>query len=353
MDSKIGKIMLKDEKQVDYKYKNKTRERFYSFIKKIKINYGCLNPECKWIGELPPCCLEFHHLHNKVKQISQMTCSSIDAICKEINKCTILCTTCHRLTTHNYLNSNNFKLCKVIKQDDHLIQYHDNKILLEIPIISVKTTTPRAIIRQKSENKSSVHVTKLVNTNIELTNKKALLNPPFLKLHWQVIAGTILGGSSLIKPKKGKHYYLSMRDKNAEWLEYKAKILSNFASLEPFTKEKTNRWHSLCFPVFDQFARLFYKEGKRHLDVESISNKLSTFGILIWYGDCGSYKDKKIIFNTRIWGKEGTEALSYYFTLCGWQTEIIENKIILDEESSYKLIRMLEPEMSGTGIEIG
>ena len=81
-----------------------------------------------------------------------------------------------------------------------------------------------------------------------------LLNPTFLRLHWQTIAGAILGGSSLVKPKHGKHHYLSMRGKDAEWLEFKTNILTNFASQEPFTKEKTNRWHSLCFPVFDQFA---------------------------------------------------------------------------------------------------
>ena len=182
-----------------------------------------------------------------------------------------------------------------------------------------------------------------------------LLNPTFLRLHWQTIAGAILGGSSLVKPKHGKHHYLSMRGKDAEWLEFKTNILTNFASQEPFTKEKTNRWHSLCFPVFDQFADLFYKDGKRYLDIDRIevlSTKLYTFGIMIWYGDCGKYIDEKIVFNTHIWGKEGTEALAYYFTLCGWQTDIAEDKILLNEESSHKLIQMLEPELRGTGIKI-
>ena len=170
-------------------------------------------------------------------------------------------------------------------------------------------------------------------------------NPTFTKRHWQLIAGTIIGGSSLIKPKNGKHYYLSMRGKNAEWLEYKALILKDFASLEPFTKEKTNRWHSLCFPVFDQFAPLFYKEGKRHLTVDILS-QLWTYGLMVWYQDSAKHDDKNIIFNTHIWGKTGTQIVVDYFNLCGWSSETIKEGVMLDSESSLKLFKMIEPEMN-------
>ena len=170
-----------------------------------------------------------------------------------------------------------------------------------------------------------------------------LTNPPFIKAHAQLILGTILGGSSLVKPKNGKHYYLSMRDKNGEWLEYKAAWLKDFASLEPFTKEKTNRWHSLCFPVFDQFVPLFYREGKRYADIDTLS-KLMDFGIMIWFGDCGKYINGEIVLNTKIWG-EGAKVIQEYFSLCGWNSQIIKNKVVLNHASSLKFLKTIEREM--------
>jgi hypothetical protein len=171
-----------------------------------------------------------------------------------------------------------------------------------------------------------------------------LINPPSTKRQLQLIAGTIMGGSSLIKPKKGRHCYLSMRDKNGYWLEYKAGFLKNFASLEPFTKEKTNRWHSLCFPVFDQFLEIFYKEGKRYIDVNTLS-KFWDFGLMIWFGDCGKYINGEIRFNTHIWGEEGTKIISEYFLLCGWNTRPEKYCIVFDPVSSIKFLKTVEPVM--------
>jgi hypothetical protein len=169
-------------------------------------------------------------------------------------------------------------------------------------------------------------------------------NPIFTKRHWQLIAGTILGGSSLIKSKKGKHYYLSMRGKDAKWLEYKAQWLNDFSSSTPFTEEKTNRWHSLCSPVFDQFQDLFYKDGKRYLDVEVLS-QLWDFGLMIWYRDCGKY-NKEITFNTHVWGESGSQTIVYYFELCGWNSKIIKERtyfrVKLDKESSIKLFKTIQ-----------
>lgn len=96
------------------KDQKKAKDRFFEFIKTIKNHYGCLNPDCKWSGPLEPCCLDFHHLINEDKvHVSQMTNSSIELIRKEINKCTLLCATCHRLVTYDHLDSSQFKLCKI------------------------------------------------------------------------------------------------------------------------------------------------------------------------------------------------------------------------------------------------
>ena len=44
----------------------------------------------------------------------------------------------------------------------------------------------------------------------------------------QILLGTILGGSSIIKPERGKNCYLAMRDYDQEWLSYKIELLKDF-----------------------------------------------------------------------------------------------------------------------------
>lgn len=55
---------------------------------------------CELCGENHPACLDFHHRSDeeKIKDISLMVthCYSIENILKEINKCTVLCSNCHR-----------------------------------------------------------------------------------------------------------------------------------------------------------------------------------------------------------------------------------------------------------------
>ena len=52
-------------------------------------------------------------------------------------------------------------------------------------------------------------------------------NGPILKENQkQTLYGTILGGSSIIKPDRGKNCYLAMRDNNKLWLDYKIEVLS-------------------------------------------------------------------------------------------------------------------------------
>lgn len=53
---------------------------------------------CSFCGENDPACLDFHHRKRseKEKELSQMHCHSIDELKKEIEKCEILCSNCHR-----------------------------------------------------------------------------------------------------------------------------------------------------------------------------------------------------------------------------------------------------------------
>jgi hypothetical protein len=167
------------------------------------------------------------------------------------------------------------------------------------------------------------------------------------KREYQVILGTILGGSSIICPKKGKHCYLSMRDKRAKWLEFKAFQLANFASQEPFTIEKTNRWHSLAHPIFDEFRAKFYHNNKRYLDIENLT--FWDIGLSIWFGDAGIFKNGQVILNTHVWGCKGTETLAKYFELCQWPAEIFMDRtyyrLRLNREASVHFMNTIQPHL--------
>ncbi len=57
--------------------------------------------DCK--NKYHPFCMDFDHLKDKTKNISDMLNSgcSLDAIKKEIEKCELVCSNCHRLRTYN------------------------------------------------------------------------------------------------------------------------------------------------------------------------------------------------------------------------------------------------------------
>lgn len=75
------------------KLKNKRRK----FVSDIKSKSGCVI--CK---ENDPVCLDFHHLRDKEHTIAQMIgdLKNEKQIQKEIDKCVVLCSNCHRKIHH-------------------------------------------------------------------------------------------------------------------------------------------------------------------------------------------------------------------------------------------------------------
>lgn len=163
----------------------------------------------------------------------------------------------------------------------------------------------------------------------------------------QIIKGTILGGSSIIKPAKGNTCYLSMRSKKSKWLDYKALELSQLASERPFTLEVTNRWHSKCDLIFNDFETMFYKNRRRNINIDAL-NDLKDIAYMIWFGDCGSYNDKYVSLNTNVWGEKGTIIIKKYLELACFDSEIKMDRkgfrLKLSEESSKIFIQIIEPQ---------
>jgi len=142
-------------------------------------------------------------------------------------------------------------------------------------------------------------------------------NPEIDDWHRQIITGTILGGSSVVKPKKGRNCYLFMRSSNRDWLNYKAREIKEFSSQRPFTQEgSTLRWHSNCYPIFTDYYNLFYTNNKKHIKMD-ILDTLRDIGLAIWYGDSGRLDKDKIILNINKFGEVGGEIIRDYFSQVG------------------------------------
>lgn len=174
------------------------------------------------------------------------------------------------------------------------------------------------------------------------------IDPTLSKRQINIIQGTILGGSSIISPMNGRNSYLSMRHKDLSWLSYKASELTPIISKKPMLTEMTNRWHSICCPLFNEQKSLFYQDQNRYLTVENLEKcNLIDIAFAIWYGDAGDYNSNRIILNTHIWGEQNSLVIIDYFQLLDYKAELFTSRgnyrIRLDACSSCQFIEMIWP----------
>jgi len=164
----------------------------------------------------------------------------------------------------------------------------------------------------------------------------------------QIIIGTILGGSSLTKPKKGKNYHLMMRGGNPYWLDYKVLELRELCSPNSYLcerKTKYVRWHSYSFPIFTEMRQWFYSEdGSRKIEMK-VLDKLRDIGLCIWYLDCGWVEKGQVHINTTLHGEQGSETICRYFNEISLPAEIKQvaksKRIILTRLASQKLLSFI------------
>lgn len=158
----------------------------------------------------------------------------------------------------------------------------------------------------------------------------------------QIITGTVLGGSSIIRPKNGNNCYLSMRSKNKKWLQCKAQELEQFVPPNPIYLENNKyfRWHFACSPLFNEFYELFYKDGKKHVKIE-ILDSLKAIGLMVWFIDAGMIKDNKALISVKTFAKEDIKTINKYFSLLGMTSKVVKTKIELDEKSTNKFLYII------------
>ncbi len=82
-----------------YYYQNKDKYRSRSKINREELRQyvNRLKVECCICGESDVACLDFHHIDDKIMNVSQLINSeSIELIKREIEKCIVICSNCHR-----------------------------------------------------------------------------------------------------------------------------------------------------------------------------------------------------------------------------------------------------------------
>lgn len=103
----------------------------------------------------------------------------------------------------------------------------------------------------------------------------------------QIIIGTVLGGSSIVKPQKGVNYYLAMAGKSEMWLQYKMKELDDVFPRITLNKDgNTYRCTSKCSTDLTELYGEIYKDGMRDISAETLDS-LRDIALAIWFLDGG------------------------------------------------------------------
>lgn len=130
------------------------------------------------------------------------------------------------------------------------------------------------------------------------------------------LIGTVLGGSSLVKPPKGVNYYLSMRSQNRDWLIYKMGHMEKyFEESSIYQYGNTYRVNSCCHGDLTDVYETLYEENKRKVTMK-VLDPFMDMGLSVWFLDNGGKtgRDKKNAYlNTTKFGEAGTDVIKEYF----------------------------------------
>ena len=174
------------------------------------------------------------------------------------------------------------------------------------------------------------------------------VGPIITEAQKQILYGTILGGSSIIRPNNGKNYYLAMRGSNKIWLNYKIEELKCFFKIDENTIKKdknTYRCYSVAYPVFHEVQKLFYKNNSKIIQKETLEI-LTENAWMVWFVDAGRKDRKKCYLRTHKFGEEGSKIIANYFTSldcdCKNQKNRGRNEIVFSEKGSVELLNIIK-----------
>lgn len=167
----------------------------------------------------------------------------------------------------------------------------------------------------------------------------------------QILYGTVLGGSSIIKPERGKNCYLAMRDNNNLWLQYKIEILKDFFKIDQNTIKKdknTYRCYSIAYPTFNDIYEIYYKEGIKTITHEMLEI-LTDDAWMTWFVDAGRKSKRKAYLRTHKFGEEGTKIIVDYFNsldcICNMHQCRGRYEVVFSNKGAFELLSIIFPKL--------
>lgn len=144
-------------------------------------------------------------------------------------------------------------------------------------------------------------------------------------LHLQIIAGTVLGDSSIGKSRGSRNCYLSCyhSEKQLEYLKHKHRLL------EPFTRpiqlcaytDKRNgktyhggRFHTVSAPIFTGLYRCFYPGGQKQITTKGLRFFTEPIALAMLIGDDGSWDKAGVQVATKQFSLRDNELLCQHIT---------------------------------------
>lgn len=165
----------------------------------------------------------------------------------------------------------------------------------------------------------------------------------------QLIAGTVLGGSSIIDPAHGKNCYLSMRDSDQNWLMYKVEYLAPFFKMDENVVRKdgaTYRSFTTAYPIFNTLHRRFYKEGQKTVTKEVLEN-LNDLAWMVWFVDAGKMTGHEIVLRINKFSPESSKLIVDYFNSLNCSCTISKkgDKVTFDNAGSQEFLKIISHRM--------
>lgn len=144
-------------------------------------------------------------------------------------------------------------------------------------------------------------------------------------LQLQVLAGTILGDSSLSKSRGGRNYYLSCyhTKRQLEYLRYKHSLLQPFTrpiQICAYTDKRNGktyhggRFHTVSAPIFTGLHRCFYPDNRKQIISRGLRFFTKPIALAMLIGDDGSWDRAGVQVATKQFGLPDNELLCQHIT---------------------------------------
>lgn len=165
----------------------------------------------------------------------------------------------------------------------------------------------------------------------------------------QIIIGTVLGGSSLIRRGNNRFHHLAMASQESLWLEYKMQELCHiFPKHSLQLDKKTYRCVSITDEELTDIHELMFRNGKRCITTDLLDSILD-ITLAMWYLDGGGKtgrNKKNAYLNTTRFGVEGTNLIAGYFSdMLGWECSVsnmsTRSRIVFSVESTCALFKTI------------